>query len=158
MGAGHGYLIRRAGSGDHEAVTREFLAYLSSLGLTCEAATLDRDIAGWQEEYAGSRGALLVLVGPQSVVVGTSGVRKLSPEICELKRMWIRPESRGLGLGARLLAASEAEARALGCRCLRLDSQRRLDGALRLYRTHGYSEIGDYNQNPRADIWMGKRL
>jgi len=68
--------------------------------------------------------------------------------------MWIRPDSRGLGLGRRLLDCCLEEARALGCRILKLDSERRLEAAVHLYRSYGFKEIPDYNGNPRAEIWM----
>ena len=48
--------------------------------------------------------------------------------------------------------------RSLGGRVLRLDSERRLEAAVRLYRSYGFEEIGDYNRNPRAEIWMELRL
>jgi ribosomal protein S18 acetylase RimI-like enzyme len=51
-----------------------------------------------------------------------------------------------------------AEARGLGGRLLRLDSERRLLAAVRLYRAYGFVEIADYNRNPRADVWMERRL
>jgi hypothetical protein len=47
-----------------------------------------------------------------------------------------------------------AEARTLGGRALRLDSEQRLAAAVRLYRRYGFREIADYNRNPRADVWM----
>jgi ribosomal protein S18 acetylase RimI-like enzyme len=50
------------------------------------------------------------------------------------------------------------EARALGGRVLRLDSEQRLEAAVRLYRQYGFEEIPDYNRNPRAEIWMELRL
>ena len=72
--------------------------------------------------------------------------------------MWIRPEHQGCGLGRPLMDAGLAEARALGCRVLRLDSERRLEAALHLYRAYDFTEIADYNRNHRAEIWMEKRL
>lgn len=76
----------------------------------------------------------------------------------ELKRMWIRPGCRGLGLGRRLMDRCLEEARALGCPTLRLDSERRLEAAMHLYRSYGFREIPDYNGNPRAEVWMEAQL
>jgi GNAT superfamily N-acetyltransferase len=50
------------------------------------------------------------------------------------------------------------EARRLGCRALRLDTQAKLEAAVRLYRVYGFSEIPRYNDNHRADIWMERSL
>jgi len=153
-----GFAIRRARGDDHLAIARELAAYLSFIGDTLDPDGLDHDIAHWQEEYDGTTGVLLLVVDPGDEVVGTAGVRLLAPGTGELKRMWLRPVFQGKGLGRRLLSACLDEAKRLGCRTLRLDSQAKLDAAVRLYRTHGFTEIPRYNDNPRADIWMERSL
>lgn len=153
-----GYVIRRASAADHEAVARELSAYLAFLGETLDGEGLDTDIAEWQTTYDGAGGVLLLVVDAAGGVVGTAGVRLLAPGLGELKRMWIRPEHQGRGLGRPLMDACLAEAGALGCRALRLDSERRLEAALHLYRAYGFTEVADYNANPRAEVWMEKRL
>lgn len=155
---GDGYLVRRASRRDHQAVAEELRAYLAHLGIEVDGEGLDHDIALWQTEYDGVAGALLLVVSPDGEVVGTAGVRLIEPGVGELKRMWIRPALQGLGLGRKLMDACLAEARGLECHRLRLDSQRRLQAAVHLYRAYGFSEIADYNGNPRADIWMEARL
>ena len=136
-------MIRRATAADHDAGARELAAYLAFLGERLDGDGLDRDIARWQEIYDGTRGVMLLVVDPAGTVVGTAGVRLLAPGMGELKRMWIRPEHQGRGLG---------------CRLLRLDSERRLEAAVHLYRAYGFTEIADYNGNPRAELWMEARL
>jgi len=151
-------VIRRATAADHDAGARELAAYLAFLGERLDGDGLDRDIARWQEIYDGTRGVMLLVVDPAGTVVGTAGVRLLDPGVGELKRMWIRPEHQGRGLGRPLLDACLGEARGLGCRLLRLDSERRLEAAVHLYRGYGFTEIADYNGNPRAELWMEARL
>ena len=126
-------MIRRATAADHDAGARELAAYLAFLGERLDGDGLDRDIARWQEIYDGARGVMLLVVDPAGTVVGTAGVRLLDP-----------------GVGG--------EARGLGCRLLRLDSERRLEAAVHLYRAYGFTEIADYNGNPRAELWMEARL
>ncbi|HET7875927.1 MAG TPA: GNAT family N-acetyltransferase [Methylomirabilota bacterium] len=152
--AASSYRIRRASPADHEAVARELGAYLDHIGVRPDPADLDHDIARWREEYDGRSGVLLLVVDPAGEVIGTAGVRLLQPGVGELKRMWIRPARQGLGLGRRLMDACLDEARRLGCRVLRLDTQRRMEAARRLYRSYGFREIPDYNGNPRAQVWM----
>ncbi len=115
-------------------------------------------MADWQGEYDGSAGVMLVVVSPAGKVVGTAAVRRLEPGVAELKRMWLRPACRGRGLARRLMDRVLEEARALGGRVLRLDSEQRLEAAVRLYRSYGFTEIPDYNRNPRAELWMELRL
>ena len=149
-----GYAIRRATAADSADVRRELEAYLGFLGEELDGEGIDKDIARWTEVYDGERGVLLVVVAPGGAVVGTAAVRALAPGVGELKRMWIRPAHQGRGLGRPLLDACLAEARALGFRALRLDSEPRLAAAVHLYRQAGFIDVADYNGNPRASMWM----
>jgi len=153
-----GFTIRRALPADHAEVARELTDYIGSIGDALDADGLDHDIAHWQEEYDGRVGVLLLVVDPAGEVVGTAAVRLLEPGTGELKRMWLRPSRQGRGLGRRLMDACLDEARRLGCRALRLDTQARMEAAVHLYRAYGFSEIPRYNDNRRADIWMERRL
>jgi ribosomal protein S18 acetylase RimI-like enzyme len=153
-----GFTIRRALPEDHAAVARELADYLSFIGDTLDAEGLDHDIAHWQDEYDGRTGVLLVVADAAGEVVGTAAVRLLEPGLGELKRMWLRPSSQGRGLGRRLMDACLDEARRLGCRALRLDTQARMAAAVRLYRAYGFGEVPRYNDNRRADIWMERVL
>jgi putative acetyltransferase len=149
-----GYAIRRAGPADHAAVARELAAYLDFLEEPLDGEGLDRDIRDWQAAYDGAQGVLLLVTAPDGAVVGTAAVRLLEAGVGEVKRMWLRPAHRGRGLGRRLMDACLAEARGLGCRQVRLDSERRLQAAMHLYRAYGFREVPDYNGNPRAEVWM----
>lgn len=153
-----GFAIRSALPEDHAAVARELADYLAFIGDALDAEGLDHDIAHWQEEYDGRTGVLLVVADPAGEVVGTAAVRLLAPGAGELKRMWLRPPCQGRGLGRRLMDACLDEARRLGCRALRLDTQAKLEAAVRLYRAYGFSEVARYNDNHRADIWMERVL
>src|SRR5690606_14512163 len=90
--------------------------------------------------------------------VGCGGVKKLEPGVGEIKRMWIAPEVRGIGLSRLLLTAIEEEARKLGVATIRLDTNRTLAEARALYAKTGYREIARYNDNPYADHWFQKTL
>jgi len=76
----------------------------------------------------------------------------------EIKRMWVAPEARGLGLGRRLLTELEARAAARGGRTLRLETNRALTEAISLYRSAGYREVAAFNDEPYADHWFEKML
>jgi DNA-binding MarR family transcriptional regulator/N-acetylglutamate synthase-like GNAT family acetyltransferase len=76
----------------------------------------------------------------------------------ELVRMWVDRPHRGLGIGARLLDALEAQARALGHETVRLYTNRSLAEAKSMYRARGYVEIPRYNDDPYANHWFEKRL
>jgi DNA-binding MarR family transcriptional regulator/GNAT superfamily N-acetyltransferase len=76
----------------------------------------------------------------------------------ELKRMWVAPTTRGLGLGRRLLAELERLAREHGARRIRLETNRNLTEAIALYRSAGYREVPAFNDEPYAHHWFEKRL
>jgi DNA-binding MarR family transcriptional regulator/ribosomal protein S18 acetylase RimI-like enzyme len=117
--------------------------------------SLDR--AAEVRDYLPPRGSLLVarLFGE---AVGCGALRTLEPRVGEIKRMWIAPAARGLGLGRRLLNELERVARRRGLRLIRLDTNDSLEEALRLYRSSGYREIGRYNDSPYAHHWFEKAL
>jgi len=76
----------------------------------------------------------------------------------EIKRMWVAPAVRGLGLGRRLLAELEAHAAAHGVRVLRLETNQTLTEAISLYRTAGYREVPAFNDEPYAHHWFEKAI
>jgi GNAT superfamily N-acetyltransferase len=86
------------------------------------------------------------------------GLKRLSDEACEIKRMFVLPEARGRGIAGELLQALEDEARALGYTVARLDTGPQQPHAERMYRTAGYAEIADFNANPFASFWGEKPL
>lgn len=106
------------------------------------------------------RGAFLVIY-QEGNPVGCGAVRLLDPETAELKRMYVSPAVRGKGLGRRLVAALETEARALGVRRLVLETGLRQSAALALYRSTDFQPIplyGEYVRSPETSICLGKVL
>src|SRR5260370_23540497 len=91
-------------------------------------------------EVSGGRGAFLIIYR-EGVAVGCGALRLLDAESAELQRMYVQPAVRGKGLGRRLVAALEAEARALGVRRLVLETGARQAAALPLYRATGFDAI-----------------
>lgn len=77
---------------------------------------------------------------------------------CELKRMWVAPAARGLGLGRRLVVELERLAFERGVRVVRLETNRNLTEAIALYRSAGYVEVEPFNQERYAHHWFEKRL
>lgn len=90
--------------------------------------------------------------------VGCAALLRLDDETAEIKRMWIAPEVRGLGLARRMLDQLESVALEWKFRRVRLDTNRALTEAQALYRRQGYAEIERYNDNPYAHCWFEKAL
>ena len=90
--------------------------------------------------------------------VACGAVRAWSPGVAELKRMWVAPEVRGGGLGARMLGALEREAAALGLGTVRLETNLALIEAQAMYRAHGYEAIEPFSGDPYADLGFEREL
>jgi ribosomal protein S18 acetylase RimI-like enzyme len=90
--------------------------------------------------------------------VGCGGFKPEESGTAYIKRMWISPSARGLGLGRRLLQELEDRARKVGYRMIRLETQKSLTEAQRLYRSSGYHEVPRFNDELYAHDWFEKYL
>jgi GNAT superfamily N-acetyltransferase len=113
------------------------------------------------EDFIPPLGVFLVAVDADGTDLGCGGIRRLessSPEVLryEVKHLYLRPASRGRGLGRALLAELESRARGFGASELVLDTNASLEAAAGLYRSSGYSDIPPYNENPNATNWYRK--
>jgi ribosomal protein S18 acetylase RimI-like enzyme len=94
----------------------------------------------------------------RSEPIGCGALKFHTNEPTELKRMWVDPSARGLGIGRRLLSELEAEAKGRGSRMVRLETNKSLTEAIALYRSSGYLEVQPFNDEVYADHWFQKRL
>jgi DNA-binding MarR family transcriptional regulator/GNAT superfamily N-acetyltransferase len=90
--------------------------------------------------------------------VGCGGLKLHDGEPPDVKRMWVAPSARGLGLGRRLLTELEARAAASGSGVIRLETNGALTEAIAMYRSSGYREVDAFNDEPYAQLWFEKRL
>ena len=109
------------------------------------------------EELRPPRGHLLV-ARLHGEAVGCGALRLHGGTPAELKRMWVSPAVRGMGVGRRLLTELERRARARGARVLHLETNRALTEAIALYRSSGFVEVPRFNDEPYAHHWFEKRL
>jgi DNA-binding MarR family transcriptional regulator/GNAT superfamily N-acetyltransferase len=90
--------------------------------------------------------------------VGCGAVKFHPGAPAELKRMWVAPKTRGIGLGHRILGELERLAREGGAQVVRLETNRALKEAIALYRGRGFREVAAFNDEPYAHHWFEKRL
>jgi DNA-binding MarR family transcriptional regulator/GNAT superfamily N-acetyltransferase len=100
---------------------------------------------------------VLLLARLDEDALGCGALKVLGDGVGEIKRMWVAPTARGLGIAQRMLDALETRARQMELHTLRLDTNRTLLEARALYARNGYLEIPRYNENPYADHWFEKR-
>ncbi len=103
------------------------------------------------------RGAFLVAMS-DGLPIGCVGLKGGGGTIAEIKRLWVAPSARGLGLARRLMEAAEDIARELSIKILRLDTNSALLEAQQLYRNSGWNEIERFNDDPYPDTFFEKHL
>ena len=112
------------------------------------------------DDLESPRGSFLVARADDGEVLGYVGVRLLADlhATAEVKRMYVRPSGRGMGLGRGLLLAAEAAARELGAQRVVLETNTQLTEARCMYDAHGYRETEPYNDHRAAEHWYAKTL
>lgn len=110
------------------------------------------------EQFMPPRGAFIIGYDDAGRPVCGGGLKPLGDGTVEIKRMYVVPEARGRGVARRLLTALEDAARELGYTTARLDTGPKQPKAEHLFRSAGYTEIGNFNDNPEASYWGEKSL
>jgi ribosomal protein S18 acetylase RimI-like enzyme len=139
--------IRPARPGEHAVAKRLVEEYVDSLGVDLGFQDIEHELADFPGAYEPPSGRLL-LAFLEGEPVGCVAVKRFDGDACELKRLYVRPEGRGIGLGRRLTEAAMDAARELGYRRMRLDTLPSMAAARSLYRSLGFAEIDPYRFNP----------
>jgi putative acetyltransferase len=124
--------------------TMLFREYASSLGVDLSFQHFEEEVAALPGDYAPPRGRLLLTCD------GCVALRPLTSDVCEMKRLYVRPDARGTGVGRALVQRVIDEARSIGYRAMRLDTLPSMTAAAAMYRTFGFREIEPYRFNPVA--------
>jgi ribosomal protein S18 acetylase RimI-like enzyme len=143
--------LAQAESSAQIAQARElFLEYAQSLGFSLCFQSFDKELAELPGDYSPPEGRLL-LAERNGKLAGCVALHKLEPDICEMKRLYLRPHFRGKGLGCMLAERIIADARQIGYRRMRLDTvEPIMKDAVAMYRKLGFKEIAPYRPNPIA--------
>lgn len=140
--------------------------YAASLPFPLDYQGFESEVQALPGKYAPPQGCILLArVDTQQEPVGCIAMRALDASgyrvgdarpACEMKRMYVRPGARGLGVGRALAIELVARARDAGYAMMKLDTERTFIAATALYRDLGFVEIPRYNDDPQPDtMWMG---
>ena len=147
-------------SREQAAEVRElFLEYAQSLTFDLCFQSFDKELAGLPGDYAPPEGRLLLAIF-DGQTAGCVALHKIENDVCEMKRLYVRPQFRGKGLGKALAERVINEARAIGYKKLRLDTvEPVMRTAVAMYRQLGFREIAPYRPNPIEDaLYMELQL
>jgi GNAT superfamily N-acetyltransferase len=136
------------------AVREIFVEYENWLGVSLCFQGFQEELDSLPGKYAPPQGRLL-LGTAHGQIAGCVAFRPIDEETCEMKRLFVREQFQGTGLGKQLLERLISEARIAGYKKMRLDSWiPRMGKAIEMYRRHGFYEIEPYNNNPYEMIFM----
>ena len=130
-----------------EEVRRLLREYEAALGVSLCFQGFERELAALPGEYAPPAGRLLLAL-EAGQVVGCVALRRLDEETCEMKRLYVRPKFRGLGVGKALAKSIVDCAVGIGYAKMRLDTVPSMHSAISLYSSLGFREIAPYRYNP----------
>jgi putative acetyltransferase len=138
-----------AHSADYIERARElFREYEAWLEVDLCFQSFEKELAELPGKYAPPDGRLLLAMY-NGQLAGCAALRKINEGICEIKRLFLRPQFRGKGLGRQLAETIIREAKQIGYERMRLDTlPPKMDDAIALYRSLGFKEIGPYYDNP----------
>jgi putative acetyltransferase len=143
-------LSQASSSEQVEEARQLFREYAESLDFSLCFQGFDEELRTLPGTYAPPSGRLL-LAQCEGRSAGCIALRQLETRICEMKRLYVRPEYRGKGIGKLLVDGIIAEARAIGYERMRLDTvTSSMQDAIALYRRRGFREIDPYRTNPIA--------
>jgi ribosomal protein S18 acetylase RimI-like enzyme len=135
-----------------------FVEYADSLGFDLSFQGFDNELRNLPGDYARPGGCLL-LAASQGQAAGCVALRPLEEGICEMKRLYVRPKFRGVGIGRALAEAVIKKARELGYSRMRLDTVPAMEAARALYASLGFEPTGSYRYNPmEGAVFMELRL
>ncbi len=132
-------------------VSELFREYQAELNVDLCFQGFEEELANLPDKYIEPTGCIL-LAEHESQIIGCVAVRRTQNFICEMKRLYVRPEGRGISAGRLLAEGIIHEAKTLGFKKMQLDTLQRLSAAMALYDKLGFKRIPSYYDNPLSEV------
>jgi ribosomal protein S18 acetylase RimI-like enzyme len=159
MMVGNTFAIAAAEACDIAEIANLFRAYETHIGVDLSYQGFADELATLPGKYAPPLGQLLIARNAAGTAIGCVALRPIdAPHCCEMKRLFVSPQGRGLGLGRALAEAVIAEAATLGYAQLRLDTLPTMHEAIALYRKLGFEPIAPYYAAREGTLFMALSL
>lgn len=133
---------------EYQIASKLFKEYASLLGIDLSFQNFDQELREIQTQYSRPDGILILAYDEAKLPIGCFGIRKFEDSICELKRMYLKKEVRGKGIGKKLLKKAIEIGENLTYKHMRLDTLPSMNSAIGLYTKMGFYEIKPYRYNP----------
>lgn len=150
--------FRAATNEDREAIEALIFPILRSYALEPSPGTTDADLQDIEAHYSENRGRFEVLVDEMDKILGTVAIQQTSPNLCELRKMYLAESLRGQGWGGKLLDRALDIARELDYEEVWLETAHVLSAAHDLYRRNGFEPYKGPHCSDRCDFAMAKKL
>lgn len=151
-------LIHATEDDEYEQARELFLEYVDSLGFDLSFQNISIELQNIPGEYAPPDGCILLALDNEQPA-GCVALRKIDEQVCEMKRLYVKPEWKGRGVGKKLALSIIDEAKIRGYSFIRLDTLPTMEQAIQLYRSLEFYPIEPYRFNPiEGTLYMEKQL
>ena len=128
-----------------------FAEYAKSLEIDLAFQNFEEELIDIRKKYGLSVGGCLLLAQDDEAIIGCVALRKIDDRICEMKRLYVKPDGKGKGIGRKLAEAIIEQAKMMGYSLMRLDTLQTMKPAISLYQSLGFYPIDPYIFNPIED-------
>jgi tRNA pseudouridine38-40 synthase len=144
-------IVSKAEKEEMPIIRELFIEYQEFLGFSLCFQGFEQELETLPFPYQFPEGEILI-ARLNGYVVGVVALKKIESGVCEMKRLYVKPAARGLGIGNQLVTEILKVSKDLGYRLMKLDTLERLKAAVKLYNDFGFSQTKPYNYNPETDI------
>ena len=141
-----------------DQVKELIIEYMTRLGRDLSFQNIESELQDPTIKYTAPQGELLVALNEDQKVIGMVAYHRHTHERCEMKRLYVNPQYRGLGLGDQLVKEIIEHAQKAGYKEMVLDTIIPLQGAIYLYKKYGFLEVEAYYDNPMEDVIYMKKI